>query len=232
MVLLPGLHGTAGLFRDFLELSPAGLQTRVVAFPGDTLLSYDELEELVWSQSRDSERWVLLGESFAGPLALRIAARRPQGLTALVLVASFAQPPGPRWARHLPWECLFRFGDPMCRLVGVLAGRTRGGKIITQIRHELKHVTPAVLALRLREVLSVDAAHALKACDVPVLYLRGTADHIVVRRRSLRKILKLRPDVVCEEVRAGHLVLQVAPEESWAAIVRFLRQLGLLWREP
>ena len=103
LVLLPGLDGTGKLFADFLKALDLGVRTRVVPYPPDVPLGYDELEPLVRAALPAQGAFVLLGESFSGPLAIRIAARPPPGLTGLILCVTFASNPYPRlaWARRL-----------------------------------------------------------------------------------------------------------------------------------
>jgi pimeloyl-ACP methyl ester carboxylesterase len=52
----------------------------------DQALRYDELLPLVLEHLPTDRPFVVLGESFSGPLAIRIAAVRPPCLRALVLV--------------------------------------------------------------------------------------------------------------------------------------------------
>jgi len=94
LVLLPGLDGTGQLFEWFLAALPPNLKPIVVSFPRDTDDDYAALETHVVAFSiPQDERFVILGESFSGPLALRIAARGHANLVAVILVASFISQP-------------------------------------------------------------------------------------------------------------------------------------------
>jgi pimeloyl-[acyl-carrier protein] methyl ester esterase len=103
LVLLPGLDGTGKLFSEFVNSLGSSVDSRIVAYPKDQPLGYDELEALVMAAIPRNQPFVLLGESFSGPLAIRIAARAPAGLAAVILSASFAKNPFPWlwWARPL-----------------------------------------------------------------------------------------------------------------------------------
>src|SRR3984957_19651439 len=104
LVLLPGLDGTGKLFADFLKTLDLGVSANVVPYPADVPLGYDELEHLVRAALPTRGRFVLLGESFSGPLAIRIAADPPPGLSGLILCVTLASYPYTRlaWARRLP----------------------------------------------------------------------------------------------------------------------------------
>src|SRR5687768_14153054 len=96
VVVLPGLDGTTALLQAFCSrVGELGVPTRAVAYPTDRALGYAELEPLVRSELPTSEPFVLLGESFSGPLAIRIAASQPPGLVGLVLSTTFARAPVP-----------------------------------------------------------------------------------------------------------------------------------------
>jgi surfactin synthase thioesterase subunit len=73
-VLLPGLEGTGRLFARFTAAAVPALELQVIAFPPDRRLTYAQLDELVRRQLPADRPFALLGESFSGPLALRIAA--------------------------------------------------------------------------------------------------------------------------------------------------------------
>ena len=81
VVLLPGLDGTGKLFAELVKSLDPGVSAIVVAYPRDQPMGYEELDTLVMSvlnKLPPDQRYVLLGESFSGPLAIRIAARARQ----------------------------------------------------------------------------------------------------------------------------------------------------------
>src|SRR5258708_4530648 len=94
-VLLPGLDGTGRLFGPFLKVLPRGTKTVVASYPPDKRLDLAALEAHVTRLLPSNSPYVLVGESFGGLLATRIAGRSPVGLQALVLCASFVTSPVP-----------------------------------------------------------------------------------------------------------------------------------------
>ncbi len=92
MVLLPGMDGTATLFAPLVEaLAPT--HCLPVAYPCDQALDYDALEALVRARLPTAEPFVVVAESFSGPLGIRLAAEPPPGLAGVMLVATFATSP-------------------------------------------------------------------------------------------------------------------------------------------
>ncbi len=64
------------------------LTADVLSYPLDQSLGYDRLISIVEEEARKLGDFVVVGESFSGPLALMLAARNPAGLQGVVLCAS------------------------------------------------------------------------------------------------------------------------------------------------
>jgi pimeloyl-[acyl-carrier protein] methyl ester esterase len=98
LVILPGLDGTGARFADFISAIAPAVDARVIPFPTDEPLGYAQLETLVRRALPSDRRFVLLAESFSGPLAIRIGADPPRGLAGVILCGTFAKNPYP-WLR-------------------------------------------------------------------------------------------------------------------------------------
>jgi pimeloyl-ACP methyl ester carboxylesterase len=222
LIILPGLDGTGARMTPFLREVERAVPVRVLEYPPDQPLGYAELESLVRQGLPQDERYVLLAESFSGPIAIRVAASPPPGLTALILCGTFAKNPFP-WLRavralavRVPFKSLPRWlrapllwgsGDP--RRAPPSAQRASAG------------VTPAVIRRRLHEVLTVDVTAQLAAIELPMLILRPTRDRIVPRAAA--RLLAQTPHADVVDIEGPHLLLQSRPVESAAAVLRFLR---------
>lgn len=88
LVLLPGLDGTGILFEPVLRELPPEIVPHVVPLPNRFPMDYDALASFVASRLPGTGRYILLGESFSGPLSLMIAAARPAGLQGVILCAA------------------------------------------------------------------------------------------------------------------------------------------------
>src|SRR4051794_17198322 len=89
------MDGTGEFFAEFIAALPPGVEPMVVKYPPDRAMNYAELEELVRASLPVERPFVLLAESFSGPVAVAIAASKPAGLRGLVLVCSFVRSPLP-----------------------------------------------------------------------------------------------------------------------------------------
>lgn len=224
LVLLPGLDGTGKLFAEFLRASESRIRSMVVSYPTDMPLGYDELETLVRAALPAREAFVLLGESFSGPLAIRIAARPPPGLRGLILCVSFAANPYPRWAwarslaAFLPLKSF-----PRWLRAPLMWGSASPSRAPRQSQRALAQVSAAVIRRRIAALLAVDETAALAEIRVPTLVLRATHDWVVsaaATSRILRGIAHAR-EVAIE---GPHLLLQTCAAQCAAAVIEFIAE--------
>jgi pimeloyl-ACP methyl ester carboxylesterase len=223
LILLPGLDGTGSLFQRFVAELPDSLEPVVIPLPADRPRGYGELVEHVRGRLPAARPFALLGESFSGPIALRLAAERPAGLVALVLVASFHRRPVAPWlaATSALARAIFAFPPAPFAVRRFLSGPGAPVELVREIREAVRGVSAAVLASRVRAALAEDASAALAACPAPVLYVGGTRDRLL-RPALAEEIRRLRPAARLESLEAPHLVLQRAPREAAGVISAFL----------
>ena len=124
-ILLPGLDGTGDLFAPLLAVIPRNLSARVIAYPCERRLSYDELFGLIENQLAAENNVILLAESFSGPLALRYASIHPERVQAVILCASSIQSPMPKWLGIFARQAVFHLPLPAIVLRHLLVGPER-----------------------------------------------------------------------------------------------------------
>ncbi len=220
-LLLPGLDGTGRLFEPFVRQAPEEAACSVARYPVDRALSYPECADLVVSEFLPDGEFVIVAESFSGPVAVLVAAQRPRGLVGVILCNTFVYRASWRGFGLLPWRLLFRM--PLSRLsVGIhLTGFGRASEFVGIIRAANAPVLPSVRASRLRCALAVDVRREFAALDIPVMYLRGRQDRLVLGN-CLRTVVETRPETTVVSVPGPHLLLQVEPERSWREITAFV----------
>jgi pimeloyl-ACP methyl ester carboxylesterase len=223
LVLLPGLDGTGKLFSEFVKYLGSSVDSLIVAYPKDQPMGYDELEALVWAALPRNQPFVLLGESFSGPIAIRIAARSPAGLAAVILCGTFAKNPFPWlwWARplaaYLPLKSL-----PRWVRAPLMWGSASPQRAPAQKERAMAGVSPAVIRHRIATLLAVDESAALGAIRLPTLVLRARRDR-VISRAATQWILKTLPRALLVEIDGPHLLLQTRPAECAAVVLAFIR---------
>lgn len=92
VVLLPGMDGTGTLFESLLRTRPPGIAAQVIAYPTD-VGAISTLVEHVLERLPTETPYVLVAESFSGPVALQVAARGPSALRGVILCATFVASP-------------------------------------------------------------------------------------------------------------------------------------------
>lgn len=226
LVLLPGLDGTGVMFEPLLRALGPDLDPRVVRYPPE-LGSYADCLAFARAQLPADRPFLLLGESFSGPVALALAAEAPEGLRGLVLCGTFARNPRPglAWAapflRRLP---PLRLSPPLTRRL--LLDRWGTAALASLADRMLPTVPKATLKARLLAVLGVDHRALLGRVPVPTLLLRAAGDRVVPSRAAgeLRAGLR-RPDQVTLE--GPHWLLQARPEAAARALADFMDRIGL-----
>ena len=226
LVVLPGLDGTATMHSAFSAAVGATFRgVSVLAYPTDQRLDYAALEARVRQSLPTSTPFVLLGESFSGPIALAIAANPPPQLRAVVLSTTFAM-------SAIPWLSSFasiaRFAPvrlaPMPLLVWLLLGPWRTRQWEATLHNALQAVEPAVLRHRASLTLSVNVTALLPSIALPVLYLRATADRLLAPDAH-RPITSGIPKAYMVDIEGPHLLLQTAAGACADAITRFVAEL-------
>lgn len=210
VVLLPGLHGSRALFSSFVALAPAWGSCLPLALPTVGGQSFDEIADAILPELRPLEGFVLLGESFSGPIAARLSARLGQRVALLVLcnpvvemsvrvpegmLASIAASPWmPAWCASM-----------------ALSGGDRS--IARAALGEIRALPKGILAQRLSATEEALVAHL----SSPLLTILGTGDRLVSLSRS-RALFSRVPQSTVVEIEGPHLIVQARPTEVWAAI--------------
>jgi pimeloyl-ACP methyl ester carboxylesterase len=225
LVLLPGMDGTGILFEPLLQALPGNIRPIVVSYPPGTPMTYEQLLPIASEALPKHDPFVLLGESFSGPLAIMAASANPSNLKALILCATFTGNPLPwlpGWIRYLAVTPFFYLSRPFILAKALLAGYS-SPRIMSLLRKAHAQVSPKVMAARARAILGVDVESALKAVKVPIFFLGG-ADDKVSPARNLHDIVRARPDVQVSLVPGPHLILQIKPEESAVLISNIMKK--------
>lgn len=226
--LLPGLDGTARLLAPFVEAARVTgfADMAAIAYPTDRVLGYDALETLARDALPRETPFVLLGESFSGPVALAIAADPPANLHGLVLSTTFAKAPVPvpsplaALARIAPVRLL-----PTAALSFALLGRWATPALRRELRDALDTVAPAVLRARAEAAMRVDVRDRLARIRVPALCLRATHDRLL-RPGAHRALCAGLADAREVAIDGPHLLLQTRTQVAVDAAARFAAGLG------
>jgi pimeloyl-ACP methyl ester carboxylesterase len=220
------MDGTGELFQPFVEAIGSRARCTICAYPTHTSLDYDQLSKLVERRIPRSEPWVIVAESFSGPVAVKIAAANPRGLKGVILCASFVKNPFPLVAPVMNIAAglgILRISPPEWVLRWLLLGPHASERLIAMSKQAIQKVSPEVLAYRVRMALSVDVSRPFQAIRVPVAYIAGKMDQLF-SASALSELQCLKPAIKVVSIDAPHFILQTQPQSAAALVLVLVTQ--------
>ena len=225
LVMLPGLDGTSSLFEPLQRELPAWIDSRAVAYPPDHKLGYHELEPLVRAALPADRPFVVLGESFSGPLAVRVAAARPPNLAGVILSCTFVRNPYPvpGWAQGFVGAMSPNFVPHDVR-AALSLGAAADGPLRAPMDAALASVSSEVIGHRAASIVGLEDSALLAAVDVPVLYLRASRDLVVPRSAGEWLCRGLKACTVAE-LDGPHMIQQTNAREAAGVMAAWIESL-------
>lgn len=221
------MDGTGDLFEPFITELSTTIKPSIVRYPKHEALGYAELESYVLAAIPDIGSYIILGESFSGPLAITVAAKNPRGLIGLILCASFASNPYPRLTPIAKINGLNQlFKMPLCLFSNLLLGRFSNADLRARIHQAIQSVDIQVLHARLLAILRVDSCEQIPNIKVPTLYLQASRDFLVPGS-ALTRIQQRMPTMRVTTIEAPHCLLQAQPKLAATVIEDFVRHVAL-----
>ncbi len=221
LVLLPGLNGSSTLFAPLLaHLNPA-LEVQTLSLPPQGEQDYRTLADGVKNQLGDRP-FVLLGESFSGPLAYRLARDNPPGLRGVIFAASFLSRPHPllALANYLPLPKGLLKQSSLLRLFCL--DKSASTALIKLLQLEIEALPPALLRARLA---SLNDLQAPTGCiSLPALQLLPSRDRLVTRSASA-SLLAHCSQLQSVTIDGPHFLLQSQPLACARAIEGFIETM-------
>lgn len=230
LILLPGMDGTGELFESFIATLNPQIKTVVIRYPKTGCLSYEALTVLANAQIKNAQipkdaPYIILGESFSGPIAIALAVNATEQLKGLILSCTFASNPRPmlsKFSFFLPEIPINKFWLNITSKF--LMNGFSNEKVYQLLQKTLPTVSPITMRSRLEAVINVDYSAKLTNIKTPILYLRGRRDHLVPASAS-ELIFKLAKNVTLIELDSPHLLLQVTPEEAAVSVQAFIEKV-------
>jgi pimeloyl-ACP methyl ester carboxylesterase len=170
--------------------------------------------------------FLVLGESFSGPIAISLAAEPPPGMVGYVLCASFVCCPRSALKTLRPLIALTapNWVPPFAAQYLLMGGR--GSKGLEQAHQKtVRGLSNAALRARLKAISRVDVRDRLKEIRLPGLYLRATHDRLIPKGDAAIFAQSARNARVVD-IEGPHFLVQVNPTDSARALQAFIQQLG------
>lgn len=226
-------HGTTGsTATHFSYLFPMlAARQRVIAFdftdPGTNRLTLDQLTSQASAVIADrigQEQITLLGYSLGAVVAARLAARQPESITNLILIAGWQKTDQQQLLRNDVWQELRRLDSSaigeytvFCAFSGpFLAARTTA-----DIAPFIEAVRPDHFAdLQMELNRTIDIEPDCESIKARTLVIGCTHDYMVPVRHS-KALFGSIPDARYTEIATGHAVVIERPAELFAQIEHF-----------
>lgn len=223
VVILPGLDGTGKMLTEFVEGMGTQHSIQPITYPADLILSYPELTQFVFKTLPEDKPYVILAESFSGPIAVKLAAQDPKGLRAIIFAASFVQKPNalPRFfgkfAKFFPLttSLSYKLASP------ITFGKWATEKQESNLESAIKSVSKNVLADRIKSIMAVDELASFRKLKLPMLYLQPTQDRLV-SKSSVNHMRKHNENMCLQEIEGSHFILQTNATSCSKAISAFV----------
>lgn len=225
--ILPGLDGTGRLSSAFLAAMRARSveDAAALAYPVDRCLDHAALATHARGLLPRDRPFVLLAESFSGPIGLSIAADPPAGLRGLILSTTFARAPLRGCAPLAP---LLRYAPvrstPTALLTPALLGPWSTPALRGALRDTLRDVAAEVLRDRAARSLRVDHRTCLPRIHLPTLVLQARQDRVLSSRSSAALAAGIAGARLIA-VDGPHLLLQTRAEACAEIVADFMSSL-------
>lgn len=221
LVLLPGMNGSSALFGPLLD-ALAAIDCQVMSLPGQGPQDYQSLSEALYPQLGCTP-FVLLGESFSGPLAYQLALRQPTGLRGVIFVASFLARPNAALPllRHLPMPLALATQPRLLR--ALCLNKAVEEDILERVQWEIRRPDQRLLRARLGTLAALQAP--AQALELPCLHLWPQQDRLVASTAAARLPQFFR-DIRQIPLDGPHFILQTRAQVCAKAITEFMQELG------
>jgi pimeloyl-ACP methyl ester carboxylesterase len=165
--------------------------------------------------------FILVGHSMGGKVAMALAARQPQGLTALLLLAP--SPPTPEPIEEEAWEELIRGwgeGCAMSRTLEEITAEPLSGALRQRAISDMMRCGKAAWTAWLTDGSREDISAVMSHVSVSATILSGTRDSVLPTELMREEVAARLGDASVKPIAgAGHLLPLEAPDAVAAAIL-------------
>jgi pimeloyl-ACP methyl ester carboxylesterase len=223
LVLLPGLDGTGDLFAALLiELSE--FECRVITLPATGAQDYPSIVEQV-KEKLPKDDFVLVAESFSGPIGAVLASKGLPQMKGVIFVASFLSPPKKLlvgFARYLPLKMLSKM--PLAGYFHKLLflGPDASHQLVDLFQQTILSLSPQIIKARLKSIQSLSVSS--ENLDLPAAYIQALSDRLV----PAGKIVEFKSrfeNLTVQPIEGPHFILQSKPAECAVAISELVQLL-------
>lgn len=221
LILLPGMDGTGHLFSPLLRYL-SHLDCDVITLPTTGDQGYLRLSDYV-QERLPKEDFILLAESFSGPIAEKLSRRRIEHLKGIIFVATFLSAPNKlllSFAQRLPLNLVpLKILASMPLASYIMRRFFLGENASNELLGSFQEVISDIPAMLIRDRLK--ALHGLtyspEKIILPVAYIQAKYDKLVpaVKLKEFEDNFKT---LTINRLDGPHFILQAKPKEGASLI--------------
>ncbi|MGH8658905.1 MAG: alpha/beta fold hydrolase [Gammaproteobacteria bacterium] len=224
LILLPAFDGTGLMFTAFVNELDNAFETTVISYPESGPQDYSTLTDTIRKQIPQDEDFIVLGESFAGPIVYQVAIRDTEKCKGAIFVATYLTNPNPLILKILtampPSLISFLVSRPFV-VKAVFLSREADDQIANAIAANFSSVNRHAIRQRLMVIGNLGTAPTQEIA-IPCLCIQATKDSLVPESKviDLKRVCR---SLEVRKVEGGHFILQQAPKDA-ADVVRAFGQ--------
>lgn len=209
------MDGTGKLFEPLCNFLPAS--TIILPLPQSGPQSYEFLATYIEAKLPDEE-FIIVAESFSGPIAVLLATKNLENLKGIIFIATFISCPKPALvslAKLLPLKNLLRFPFSEFFTSRFLLNEFNYEKFLAA----LKEVPNSILNERLNSIRNLKMTNEFS--NLPAIYISASSDFLVSSRQIdlFRRSFK---NLQVERIQGTHFLLQSNPKTCSEIIRKFV----------
>ena len=224
LVLLPGMDGTGNLFSPLLkELSSN--DCLLLSLPSTGNQDYPSITKQIKAKL-PLEDFILVAESFSGPIGAELARSNIPNMKGVIFVASFLSSPNKRLielARLLPLRVLSHLPFFRYFYKSLFLGTRASDELVNLFQATLDSLPMSLINSRLKTMHSLVSSQ--QKSNIPAAYIQASRDKLV----SANKISEFQlcfSDLNIKVVDGPHFILQPNPKECVQVINELVFALG------
>jgi len=221
LVFLPGMDGAGELFKPLLGFFKE-YNCQIIKLPQSGPQDYPSLCDYV-KDKLPTDDFVLIAESFSGPVAALLAQHKIDNLKGIVFIATFLSCPNKiltRIGKSLPLKPLMKFPGSRYFIKKLFLGNQTDIQLIEKFQSIVSKVPNKVLSNRI-EVMQKLTYQNFK-CQLPSIYLLPRSDRLVPKSKA-NEFKECFINLYVIEIDGPHFILQAQPKTSADIILEFLK---------
>lgn len=189
----------------------------MLTLPQSGAQDYSTLTDYV-KEKLPTKDFVLVAESFSGPIAAQLAQQNLKNLKGIIFVATFLSSPNKtllRLSKRLPIKLLSKLPTARYIIQNYFFGGQANRVLINQFINTIYQVPTTTLKQSMQS-LKLDEYR----CSIPTLYIQPKFDRLMSNTKA-QEFQKKFENIVIEEVDGPHFILQTQPKQCTKVITKF-----------